>query len=239
MRDTRVYTRIMHQELMSITIGLFILFLQVPFICADALSYRLAPYEKACFYTRLENATVPMKIAFYYSVQPQDQKSGQSNDQRVEVRVVSPQAKMLLLTSDKTTGDYEFTDGIVAGEYMFCFSNVMFVTPKIVDFEVSILEKDANVQDGDNYVARGPNLSQPKLDKFQDTLASLHVDLRTLQNYQRYFRNRDVRNMMTVDATGTLVFWFTIAEIILFGGLSVLQTRLLKSYFASSTKVRV
>jgi hypothetical protein len=211
------------------------------FAVADALSYRLGPYERACFYTVLQNTTTPMKVSFYYYVQPQDQKSS-TQDQRIEVRATNPQGKILILSTDKTTGDHEFTEDIIPGDYMFCFSNVMFVTPKIVDFEITLLEKDADVQeniDANSMGPRGPNLSQSKLTKFEDTLSSLHIDLRTLNNYQKYFRNRDYRNKVTVDATGTLLLWFTMAEIIIFGGMSYLQTYMLKSYFTTSTKVRL
>lgn len=207
-------------------------------VFSDALSYRLGPYEKACFYTRVENSTTPMKLLFYYSVQAQDPSNVQAvEQQRIEVRLTNPQGKILLLNADKITGDHTFTEYITPGEYMFCFSNMMFVTPKIVDFEVNAVEIDSDQAEyQEDYVG---GLSHPKLSKFEDSLSRLQNELRTIQSYQRYFRNRDIRNMQTVDATGSLISWFTTFQIFIAAGMSGLQVYMIRKYFSTSSKVRL
>jgi hypothetical protein len=130
------------------------------FTSATALTYKLTPNEKECFYTHVVKQGA--KVAFYFAVQ-----SGGSFDSRshwiqtsngiwelihntVDYTVTGPskepgKEKVILDGEKERQGDYVFT-ATYSGEYRFCFDNsVSTFTDKLVDFEISVryMEKSA------------------------------------------------------------------------------------------------
>jgi hypothetical protein len=98
-------------------------------VSATALTYKLTPNEKACFYTATKNRGE--KIAFYFAVQ-----SGGSFD--VDYEVTGPGGKIMLDGEKERQGDFVFTAQEV-GEYKFCFNNEMSTfADKTVDFEIAV-----------------------------------------------------------------------------------------------------
>ena len=101
----------------------------LPIISATALSYKLAPNEKACFYATVEEAGA--KVAVYFAVQ-----SGGSFD--VDYTVVGPKEHMIMAGNKERQGDFVFAAG-EAGEHRVCFDNDMSTfTDKMVDFEITV-----------------------------------------------------------------------------------------------------
>lgn len=104
------------------------------FTSATALTYKLVPNEKECFYTWVEKPG--SKIAFYFAVQ-----SGGSFD--IDYSVYGPgkepgKEKVILDGEKERQGDYVFTANEV-GEYRFCFDNsVSTFSDKLVDFEIAV-----------------------------------------------------------------------------------------------------
>ncbi|KAI9885550.1 MAG: hypothetical protein M1823_002649 [Watsoniomyces obsoletus] len=98
-------------------------------VSSTALTYKLAPNEKACFYAWVDQAG--SKMAFYFAVQ-----SGGSFD--VDYSVTGPHNKMIHEGSKERQGDFVFTANEV-GEYKCCFNNEMSTfAEKIVDFEIAV-----------------------------------------------------------------------------------------------------
>lgn len=101
----------------------------VAHVSATALTYKLTPNEKACFYTATTKPSE--KIAFYFAVQ-----SGGSFD--VDYEVTGPGGKIMLEGEKERQGDFVFTAQEV-GEYKFCFNNEMSTfADKTVDFEIAV-----------------------------------------------------------------------------------------------------
>ncbi|KAL8935415.1 MAG: hypothetical protein Q9211_004713 [Gyalolechia sp. 1 TL-2023] len=98
-------------------------------VSATALTYKLQPNEKACFFSYAEQKG--LKLAFYFAVQ-----SGGSFD--VDYSVVGPNEKIILEGTKERQGDYVFT-AKEQGEYRFCFNNEMSTfAEKMVDFEIAV-----------------------------------------------------------------------------------------------------
>ena len=96
---------------------------------ATALTYKLTPNEKACFFTWVEEKGA--KVAFYFAVQ-----SGGSFD--VDYSVTGPNEKVIMDGAKERQGDFVFSANEV-GEYRFCFNNEMSTfADKFVDFEIAV-----------------------------------------------------------------------------------------------------
>lgn len=128
----------------------------IPLISATALTYKLTPNEKACFFTFVQEKGA--KLAFYFAASP-SQTFPSSNDQvrrvltcrafghlqvqsggsfDVDYNVVGPGDKVIMDAQKERQGDFVFT-AKEAGEYRFCFDNDMSTfAEKVVDFEIAV-----------------------------------------------------------------------------------------------------
>ncbi|KAI9766256.1 MAG: hypothetical protein M1840_006670 [Geoglossum simile] len=96
---------------------------------ATALTYKVSPNEKACFYAAVDNKGA--KVAFYFAVQ-----AGGAFD--VDYTVNAPSEKVVLEGAKERQGDFVFTANEV-GNYRFCFGNEMSTfAEKTVDFEIAV-----------------------------------------------------------------------------------------------------
>lgn len=125
---------------------------------ATALTYKLTPNEKACFFTDVKQEGA--KIAFYFAVslhpkphlsldcsELQSQvklipfcviqvQSGGSFD--VEYDVTGPNERVIMGNAKERQVDSVFT-AKETGEYRFCFNNEMSTfAEKMVDFEIAV-----------------------------------------------------------------------------------------------------
>ncbi len=122
---------------------------------ATALTYKLSPNEKACFFSNVEQKGA--KIAFYFAVSIyslcilkksayirfEQVQSGGSFD--VDYEVVGPNEKVISDGQKERQGDFVFTAG-ETGEYRFCFNNEMSTfADKFVDFEIAVSLKPVQV----------------------------------------------------------------------------------------------
>nr|POE87525.1 putative membrane protein c17a5.08 [Quercus suber] len=105
------------------------------FTSATALTYKLTPNEKECFYTHVSKAG--SKIAFYFAVQ-----SGGSFDVAYSVHGPAKEQgkdRIIMEGEKERQGDYVFTAN-EPGEYRFCFDNSLSTfSDKMVDFEISVI----------------------------------------------------------------------------------------------------
>lgn len=151
----------------------------------------------------------------------------------MDVKFYDPMNKILYEERAVSFGDQVF-NAAMAGDYRACFVNSF--TTKVIDFDLTLAQDDDYGKGASD--ASGPGFA-PKLSTFEESLSKLKVDLRYLQAYQRYFKNRDARNQMTVEGTEQLVFWFSILVSLLIMGMSALQVYILRRFFTTSGKVRI
>ncbi|KAK4621896.1 hypothetical protein CLAFUW4_06661 [Fulvia fulva] len=193
---------------------------------ATALTYKMHPNEKECFYANVDKAG--SKIAFYFAVQ-----SGGDFD--IDYHVYGPgkepgKEKIVLSGMKERQGDYVFT-AEQTGEYRFCFDNSMSTfADKIVDFEISVEnEPRANLP-------QKAGASTEQLGEVEETLLKMSGQVSTLTRQQKYFRTRENRNFSTVRSTEKRIFNLNLME----GGLMVamagLQVFIVKMFFTGGRK---
>lgn len=130
-------------------------------VSATALTYKLSPNEKACFFAYVEEKG--SKLAFYFAVcrkgphtysllglymaRPShlllltpsftaQVQSGGSFD--IDYSVIGPNEKIIMDNQKERQGDFVFS-ATDAGEYRFCFNNEMSTfAEKTVDFEITV-----------------------------------------------------------------------------------------------------
>ncbi|KAF2160663.1 hypothetical protein M409DRAFT_28805 [Zasmidium cellare ATCC 36951] len=196
------------------------------FTSATALTYKMTPNEKECFYTYVDK--VNSKVAFYFAVQ-----SGGDFD--INYAVYGPgkepgKERVVLDGEKERQGDYVFTATDV-GEYRFCFDNTMSTfSDKIVDFEISVEnEPRANLP-------QKAGASTEQLSGVEETILKLSGQVSTLIRQQKYFRTRENRNFSTVRSTEKRIFNLNVIE----GGLMVamagLQVFIVKMFFTGGRK---
>ncbi|KAI9784887.1 MAG: hypothetical protein M1816_000582 [Peltula sp. TS41687] len=191
------------------------------YVSATALTYKLAPNEKACFYTWVEHPGA--KVAFYFAVQ-----SGGSFD--VDYQVTGPNGKVILEGQRERQGDYVFTanDG---REYSFCFNNDMStVTDKLVDFEIAV-ENEERAQ-----IPSKQGTSPEQTSILEESIFKLSAQLSTITRNQKYFRTRENRNFSTVRSTEQRIFNFSIIESLMMVTMAALQVFIVRFFFQGARK---
>ncbi|MCJ1227718.1 hypothetical protein MMC12_004376 [Toensbergia leucococca] len=168
-----------------------------PLVAATALTYKLSPNEKACFFSAIENKG--SKIAFYFAVQ-----SGGAFD--VDYSVVGPNEKIIMESTKERQGDFVFTANEV-GEYSFCFSNSMSTfADKMVDFEITV-ENESRAQ-----LPSKQGTSPEQTSALEESIFKVSGQLSTINRNQKYFRTRENRNFSTVRSTERRIFNFSVVE---------------------------
>ncbi|TKA72621.1 hypothetical protein B0A49_02670 [Cryomyces minteri] len=177
-------------------------------ISATALTYKLVPNEKSCFFTYVDQKAA--KVAFYFAVQ-----SGGSFD--VDYSVVGPNEKVIMEGAKERQGDFVFTANEV-GEYRFCFNNEMSTfADKMVDFEIAV-ENEARAQ-----LPSRQGTSPEQTSALEESLFKLSGQLSTINRNQKYFRTRENRNFSTVRSTETRIWNFSLIESVMMVGMAGLQ----------------
>ncbi|RMZ10521.1 hypothetical protein D0864_01235 [Hortaea werneckii] len=193
---------------------------------ATALTYKLVPNEKECFYTHIEKPGV--KIAFYFAVQ-----TGGSFDINYAVYgpAKEPGKERVVLEGEKERqGDFVFTAN-EAGEYRFCFDNNMStVSDKLVDFEIAV-ENEAR-----SSLPQKAGATPEQLSGVEETILKLSGQVSTLVRQQKYFRTRENRNFSTVRSTEGRIFRFSLLESGLMVAMAALQVFIVKMFFTGGRK---
>ncbi|RPB03556.1 hypothetical protein L873DRAFT_1800656 [Choiromyces venosus 120613-1] len=190
-------------------------------VAATALTYKLAPNERQCFYSTADKKG--SKVAFYFAVQ-----SGGSFD--VDYKVTGPNEKIILDGSKERQGDFVFTAN-EPGEYSFCFSNDMSTfAEKMVDFEIAV-ENEARAE-----LPSKQGTSPEHLSSLEESLFKLSGQLSTISRNQKYFRTRENRNFSTVRSTESRIFNFSVIESLMMVTMSCLQVFIVRFFFQGARK---
>ncbi|KAI9828434.1 MAG: hypothetical protein M1832_002862 [Thelocarpon impressellum] len=188
---------------------------------ATALTYKLAPSEKACFFTWVEQKGA--KVAFYFAVQ-----SGGSFD--VDYAVTGPNEKIIMDGTKERQGDFVFT-AQETGEFRFCFDNEMSTfADKFVDFEIAV-ENEARAQ-----LPSKKGTSPEQTSALEESIFKLSGQLSTINRNQKYFRTRENRNFSTVRSTERRIFNFSVIEGLMMVTMAGLQVFIVRFFFQGARK---
>ncbi|KAL8692198.1 MAG: hypothetical protein Q9218_002729 [Villophora microphyllina] len=187
-----------------------------------ALTYKLQPNEKACFFSYAEQKG--LKLAFYFAVQ-----SGGSFD--VDYSVVGPGDKMIMDGQKERQGDFVFT-AKDQGEYRFCFDNgISTFAEKMVDFEIAVENESRDAR-----LPSKQGTSPEQTSALEESILKVSRDLSTINRNQKYFRTRENRNMSTVKSTESRIFNFSVAESALMIAMAGLQVFIVRFFFQGARK---
>ncbi|KAF2448622.1 endosomal cargo receptor [Karstenula rhodostoma CBS 690.94] len=190
-------------------------------VSATALTYRMEPHERACFFTNVE--TKGTKVAFYFAVQ-----SGGSFD--VDYAVTGPGDRVILDGTKERQGDFVFTAND-EGEYRFCFNNEMSTfAEKTVDFEIAV-ENEVRAQ-----LPSKQGSSPEQTSVLEESILKLSAQLSTISRNQKYFRTRENRNFSTVKSTEKRIFNFSMMEVGLMVAMAGLQVFIVRFFFQGARK---
>lgn len=194
----------------------------ISLISATALTYKLQPNEKACFFSFAEQKG--LKLAFYFAVQ-----SGGSFD--VDYSVVGPNEKIIMEGTKERQGDFVFT-AKEQGEYRICFNNEMSTfAEKMVDFEIAVENESRDAQ-----LPSKQGTSPEQTSALEESILKVSRDLSTINRNQKYFRTRENRNMSTVKSTENRIFNFSVAESALMVSMAGLQVFIVRFFFQGARK---
>ncbi|CAK4019142.1 related to ERP2-p24 involved in membrane trafficking [Lecanosticta acicola] len=196
------------------------------FTSATALTYKMTPNEKECFYAHVDK--VGAKITFYFAVQ-----SGGDFD--INYSVYGPgkqpnQERVVLDGEKERQGDYVFT-ATESGEYRFCFDNTISIfADKVVDFDISVEDEPrANLP-------QKQGASTEQLSGVEETIMRLSGQVSTLTRQQKYFRTRENRNFSTVRSTEKRIFNLNLIEGAVMVAMAGLQVFVVKMFFTGGRK---
>ncbi|RDI85037.1 hypothetical protein Vi05172_g5027 [Venturia inaequalis] len=190
-------------------------------ITATALTYKMHPHEKACFFTNVDNKGA--KIAFYFAVQ-----SGGSFD--IDYVVVAPNERIISKGEKERQGDFVFTANDL-GEYRFCFNNEMSTfAEKVVDFEIAV-ENEARAQ-----LPSKQGSTPEQTSVLEESILKISSQLSTINRNQKYFRTRENRNFSTVRSTEKRIFNFSILEGLVMVTMAGLQVFVVRFFFQGARK---
>ncbi|KAJ3191033.1 hypothetical protein HK101_008154 [Irineochytrium annulatum] len=196
---------------------------------ATTLTYRMAPHERACFFTL---ANFPgEKLAFYFAVQ-----SGGSFD--IDYEVLAPDTTVVLSGQKERQGDYVFA-AKDKGDYSFCFSNVMSTfAEKLIDFDVTAEHETL----GGAQSANAANIDPEKAAKAKEEIkpmeqatSRLGASMAAIMRDQRYFRTRENRDFDTVKSTESRLFWFSVSQATIIVITALVQVFVIQTFFSKSS----
>jgi len=190
-------------------------------VSATALTYKLTPNEKACFFTWVGYPNA--KVAFYFAVQ-----SGGSFD--IDYTVFGPSEKVIMSNSKERQGDFVFTAQEV-GDYRVCFNNEMSTfADKMVDFELAV-ENEPRAS-----LPTKQGTTPEQTSNLENSIAGLSGQLSTISRNQKYFRTRENRNFSTVRSTERRIFNFSVIESGMMVAMAALQVFIVRFFFQGARK---
>ncbi|GAB7350981.1 hypothetical protein MBLNU459_g1478t1 [Dothideomycetes sp. NU459] len=197
------------------------------FASATALTYKLAPNDKECFFAFIEQKQA--KVAFYFAVQ-----SGGSFD--IDYSVHGPTAepgkeKVILDGEKERQGDYVFTANEI-GEYRFCFDNsISTFADKMIDFEIAVENEPRAAS-----IPSKQGAGSEQTSALEESVLKLSGQLSTVTRQQKYFRTRENRNFSTVRSTEQRIWNFSLIESFMMVGMAGLQVFVVRMFFQGGRK---
>lgn len=145
----------------------------------------------------------------------------------VDAIVADPSGKTIL-SHRKQTHEEMTIKPTVPGAYSLCIEHHGRATEKDLDVDITlpIIPGDANQS------------ASKESRKLENTVVKLQHELGDLVHLLRYVKNRERRNLETVDSIESWVFYVSFFEVLLVVGMQLLQVVILRTFF-SGNKPRV
>ena len=130
------------------------------------------------------------------------------------------------------------------GDHAICFTHLGNPTDKTLDLDVALTNAD-----GTPFVAFKPSDVDANGSPLQNNDASTQQlenavnrvtrDLTEISHTLKYLKNREKRNMYTVENNTSAIWWFSLFETLLIVGMSICQVAILRHFFGRSGRPRV
>lgn len=190
-----------------------------------SLSYRMRPSEpRACFYAYVDpNVHLPSALLqFYFSA-----SAARGTDTVfADAEVIDPSGQQLNKQTQQSHAEINIKP-TRPGEYALCIMHHGAPSEKNIDVDITLPLPPHNT---------GQQKEAAKLEAAVDNLGG---ELTKLGRTMHSIRDRERRNLNTVEAIQDWIFYLSLFELLLIAGMSVLQVTVLRMFFSNSSKQRV
>ena len=208
-------------------VGLVIL--GVGIVEGRSLSYRLKASEGTnCFYAfvdpKVDMATA--QLQFYFAAS--DLRGAEPA--YTNYKVIAPTGQELQQAQHITHSEVNVKP-TMGGEYALCLSHSGSPTDKNIDVDVSLPIPPPTVDEE-------TGLSKEELTdshKLEETVQRLKRELGDLVHTMRKIKGREKRHMETVGSISSLIFYFSLFEVVLIFGMSFMQITVLRMFFGTGS----
>lgn len=126
---------------------------------------------------------------------------------------------------------------IEIGDHSICFTHSSSPTDKTIDIDVTMTNQDGTPFLGQKaQVTSSPDKAAQEL---ENTVSRLNKDLSEINHTMKYLKNREKRNMETIDNIDKVIWYYSILETALIFGMSLCQIGILRHFFGRSGRPRV
>jgi hypothetical protein len=157
--------------------------------------------------------------------------------------VQSPKGQQLHSISNQGHSEISLKP-IEVGDHSICFMHGASPTDKTLDLDISLTNADGtafvpNKEGGE----QGGVLTQATADTatkdLEKRVSTLNGELHKINTTLKYLKNREKRNMDTVNNVDKVIFYFSFFETLLICGMSLCQVAILRHFFSRSGRPRV
>ena len=198
-----------------------------PLAYARSLSYRMRVGEpKACFYAYVSpdvNLSTAL-LQFYYSASA----ARGTENVYVDAEVTDQNGRELYKQMKQTHAEVNIKPSI-AGEYALCISHHGNPTEKNLDIDVTLPHAPSAT----------PSEHKEQSAKLENTITKLQRELSDLVHTLKYIKNRERRNLETVESIDNWIAGISVFELLLIVGMSILQVVVLRTFFSNKAYQRV
>jgi hypothetical protein len=180
--------------------------------------------KKYCFYLNVKEPNTPLHI--YYSVNEARLKE-QDGGKLLDFHLTDPRGATSLSAPRKSSNESSLV-ALVPGIYTACFYKE--------GMDRIILDVDLSKERSEEEKKRAAQRPTQHLEEVNEKLAN---NVESLMQGFRYLKNRERRNMETVQETHTRIVIMSIFEVFLISGMSILQVTIISLLFSPSRKPRV
>ena len=178
---------------------------------------------KHCFYLRVKEPNTPIHI--YYSIN--EAKLTSQDGKLLDFHLTGVRGEIIQSVPSKATSELT-VDAREPGEYAACFYH-KDATRKIINVDFT---------EGRSPQEKAAAAKSPTRD-LEESNEKLSKNLEDLLQSFRYLKNRERRNMETVEETHGRILFMSILEILLILGMSLLQVVVMRTLFSPSRRPRV
>lgn len=134
---------------------------------------------------------------------------------------------------------------VEVGDHSVCFTHLGNPTDKTLDLDVALTNADgtpfvsfksSDVDAHGSPLQTGADASTQQL---ESAVGRVTKDLTEISHTLKYLKNREKRNLHTVENNSNAIWWFSVFETLLIIGMSICQVAILRHFFGRSGRPRV